>query len=105
MGAEPLKIAVWGLGGHAFKNVLPALQASSNTKLVGVYTRNNDSARRASAENGCHVWNDPETMLSDARVEAVYLATPIGLHHEHGLAVLKSRKHLICEKSLTHSYE
>lgn len=105
MGSKPINIAVWGVGGHAFKNVLPALKASSTTKLVGIYTRNSDSARRASEENNCLAWPDPETMLSDSDVDIVYVATPIGLHHEHGLRVLQSGKHLICEKSLTHSYE
>lgn len=105
MSGRPVNLAVWGLGRHAFKNVLPALKDSSNAKLIGVYTRNRDSAQTACEQNNCRAWPDPQTMLRDAEVDAVYVATPIGLHHEHSLMVLRSRKHLICEKSLTQSYE
>ena len=40
-------------------------------------------------------------MLSSSDVDAVYLATPIGLHFAQGKAVLSAGKHLWCEKSLT----
>lgn len=40
-------------------------------------------------------------MLSDRNVDVVYVATPTGLHAEHGTRVLGARKHLWCEKPLT----
>jgi predicted dehydrogenase len=40
-------------------------------------------------------------MLSDPSADIVYVATPIGLHAEHGKQVLDARKHLWCEKPLT----
>lgn len=106
MGNEPqLNVAVWGLGSHAFKNVLPAIAASEAANLVGVYSREEASRRRASAEYGCTTWPDAAAMLADDLVNAVYLATPIGLHFEQGLSILESGRHLICEKSLTQSHE
>jgi predicted dehydrogenase len=96
-----LNVAVWGLGTHAFKNVLPAVVASGAAKLVGVCSRKEASRRRASQEFGCAAWPDATAMLADDRVNTVYLATPIGLHFEQGLNVLRSGRHLICEKSLT----
>lgn len=103
---EPhLNIAVWGLGAHAFKNVLPAIAASGVTTLIGVYSREEASRRRAGGEYGCDTWPTAEAMLADARVNAVYLATPIGLHYEQGLSVLAAGRHLICEKSLTDAHD
>ena len=102
--SQPLKLAVWGLGAHAFKNVLPAIVASGAAKLVGVCSREEASRRRASSEFGCVSWSDAAAMLADDRVNVVYLATPIGLHFEQGLCVLNSGRHLICEKSLTDSH-
>ena len=99
-----LNVAVWGLGTHAFKNVLPAVVASGAAKLVGVCSREEASRRRASREFGCAAWPDATAMLADDRVNTVYLATPIGLHFEQGLNVLRSGRHLICEKSLTDSH-
>ena len=99
-----LNVAVWGLGTHAFKNVLPAVVASGAAKLVGVCSREEASRRRASREFGCAAWPDATAMLADDRVNTVYLATPVGLHFEQGLNVLRSGRHLICEKSLTDSH-
>jgi predicted dehydrogenase len=102
---QRLNVAVWGLGAHAFKNVLPAIAASVAAKLVGVYSREEASCRRAGAEFSCGWWSDAASMLADDRVNAVYLATPIGLHFEQGMNVLSSGRHLICEKSLTDAYD
>jgi NDP-hexose-3-ketoreductase len=43
-------------------------------------------------------------MLRHPKVDAVYVATPTGLHLEHGLRVLDAGKHLWCEKPMTHSH-
>jgi predicted dehydrogenase len=40
-------------------------------------------------------------MFIDQNVDIIFVATPIGLHFEHGLQVLQAGKHLWCEKPLT----
>jgi NDP-hexose-3-ketoreductase len=40
-------------------------------------------------------------MLADPAVDAVYVATPTGVHDEHIAAALAAGKHVWCEKSLT----
>jgi len=100
-----LNVAVWGLGAHAFKNVLPAIAAAEAATLVGVCSRDELSRRRVVGEYGCTAWPDAAAMLMDARVNTVYLATPVGLHHEQGLSVLAAGRHLICEKSLTEAHD
>jgi predicted dehydrogenase len=102
---KPLGIAVWGLGNHAWKNILPAIVTSTAVKLIGVYTRNITSAKQATDQFGGKVFITPQDMLMDKTVDMVYLATPTGLHFEHGMQVLKANKHLLCEKSLTHCSE
>ncbi len=102
---EPFRIAVWGLGQHAFKNVLPAVNTSAQARLVGVYTRNKQAAEKACQQYCCRTWPDETAMLEDTLVDTVYLATPTGLHYEQALRVLRAGKHLLCEKSLTHSRE
>lgn len=102
---KPINVAVWGLGRHAMRTVLPSLTNSSHAQLAGVYTRNSHRAKLASEAHKCTAWQDEEAMLNDPRVDAVYLATPIGLHYSQGMRVLSSAKHLICEKSLTHCNE
>jgi len=68
--------------------------------LTGVYSRDQDWARDAVAGLDVVVWKSPEDMLS-SDIDAVYLCTPIGVHFEQGLEVLRAGKHLLCEKALT----
>jgi len=101
---RPIRVAVWGLGRHACRNILPALSVCPDTTLVGVTTRNHAVARREIELYGCLFWASPELMLSDERVDAVYVATPTGLHHPHGMEVLKAGKHLWSEKALADTF-
>lgn len=93
-------IAVWGLGRHALKSVLPAIAASKAVRFVGACSRNAAKRDEAARHWGGHSWDAPEAMLRSPDVEIVYVATPTGLHADHGIQVLTAAKHLICEKSL-----
>ncbi len=100
---EKIGIGLWGYGPHARKNIIPALLASPDCQLVGICTTRDDKAADIQAQYDVVVWRNPETMLADARTQAVYVATPIGLHYAHGQQVLAADKHLLCEKSLTNN--
>jgi predicted dehydrogenase len=93
-------IGVWGVGPHAIKSVLPAIEQARDYELVGVCSRNESARAEAARKWGGSSWGSPEQMLRSDRVEIVYVATPTGLHAAQGLQVLQSGKHLICEKSL-----
>ncbi len=97
----PLRIAVWGIGYHAEKNVLPAIESCDAVVLAGVCSRDRSNAQNAADRWGGAVWSDAEAMLASPDVDAVYLCTPIGMHFEHGLSVVGAHKHLLCEKALT----
>jgi dTDP-3,4-didehydro-2,6-dideoxy-alpha-D-glucose 3-reductase len=97
---RPVRVAVWGIGAHARKRILPALLACPSTVLAGITTRDQSVAHDVAATYSCAVWPSPEAMLASGDVDAVYLATPIGLHVAQGKAVLRAGKHLWCEKSL-----
>jgi dTDP-3,4-didehydro-2,6-dideoxy-alpha-D-glucose 3-reductase len=93
-------VAVWGLGLHAIKNILPALRVSPGINLYGVCSRHKGSLSEVSSDLGCRAWSDPSLMLLDSNIDVVYLATPIGVHAVQGMAVLSAGKHLWCEKPL-----
>jgi len=98
-------VAVWGVGNHAQRNTLPALSQCQAVRLVGLTTRNERVRDEQARKWGCKTWATPRDMLGDPDVDVVYLATPVGLHHEHGLLVLQAGRHLWCEKSLTPSLD
>lgn len=97
----PVRVAVWGVGAHTTKRILPALTACSAVELAGVTSRRADVAAAAAAQHGGRVWTEPAAMLADPAVDAVYVATPTGVHAGHIAAALAAGKHVWCEKSLT----
>jgi len=98
-------IAVWGIGNHARRNVLPAVRECKSLNLIGIGSRNEGVRREQSGIYDCQAWDSLEDILTCPDVEVVYLATPIGLHHNEGLKVFSAGKHLWCEKSLTSTLE
>ena len=46
-------------------------------------------------------YGDYESLYNDNDVDAIYVATPHGLHYEQMLDILKHKKHIFCEKSFT----
>lgn len=100
-----LGIAIWGVGQHARRNVVPAINACPGLELRGLCSRDRNSVADLAVQFNCSYWETPDEMLVDPKVEVVYLSTPIGLHFLHGRAVLEHGKHLWCEKPLADSLE
>lgn len=97
---ELLNVAVWGLGAHAIRTVLPAIANSPRVRLVGVHSRNMQVAREQAAIYACEIWSDKQSMLESPAVDVVFLATPTALHFEQSYQILDHAKHLWCEKPL-----
>lgn len=96
---EKLKIGVLGAGGIARRRVLPALAGHSEVEVVAVMdVAGADAiAREFSIPR---YYSDESALLADPQVEAVYIASPVFLHHRHiGLAAEAGRA-IFCEKPL-----
>ena len=100
-----LNIAVWTVGEHARRNILPAINKSESVTLVGMFTRNIDVLNSQSKQYDCHTYNDSGELLSDSNVEAVYISSPNAMHYEQVKQCLLSNKHVIVEKSALTSLE
>ena len=97
---KEVNVAVWGLGGHALKNILPALEGCAGIQIKGVCSRREEVVARARERFHCCGWTNPDAMLADSDVDVVYVSTPTGLHSDHGRLVLLANKHLWCEKPI-----
>lgn len=100
---DKMKMAVWGVGRHARKRILAALKDAESVELIGFCTRDQAVGKQEAARRNCLYYSSSEEMLSDPRIEAVFLCTPTGLHFSQGQSVLQAGKHLWCEKALTTS--
>ena len=95
------KIAVWGLGKHSINNIIPAINCVEELNLLGVYSRNNENVNKCCKKWNCKTWDSISEMLSDPKLDIIYLSTPPGLHYDQGMDILQSNKHLWCEKPVT----
>jgi dTDP-3,4-didehydro-2,6-dideoxy-alpha-D-glucose 3-reductase len=98
-------IAVWGLGNHALNRILPPLSQIKEFNLIGVCSRSEAKVKDCASKWNCHGWLNPNEMLSNTKVDIIYLSSPIGVHFKMALKALKAGKHVWCEKPLTCNYE
>lgn len=97
--AGKIRIGIVGLGaaGWAF---LPAIRGNPAFELAAIAERGTDTRETAAAETGVAVYADLPSMLRDAALDAVYIATPTELHPEHVAAVCAAKKHVLTEKPM-----
>jgi predicted dehydrogenase len=87
---------VIGIGDIAIRRVIPAIQTEPRSRLYGVVTRD----PRKAALYGARIWTSLDEALSDAAVNAVYVATPVFLHAPQTIQSLRAGKHVLCEKPM-----
>ena len=87
---------VIGIGDIATSRVIPAIQAEPRSHLYGLVTRNPAKA----APFNTRVWETLNPALADARIDAVYVGTPVFLHAAQAIQSLRTGKHVICEKPM-----
>lgn len=94
----------WGLigcGDIARKRVAPALRDLESCEFVGVSRERAELAKSFAeefgAQRGYRSWAD---LIADDAIQAVYLATPVGLHAAQAIAAAEAGKHVLCEKPM-----
>lgn len=100
--------AVVGLGGIAQNAVLPAFRHSKRAALAALVSGDRDKARRLARKFGArqvYTYDEYEACLRNPAVDAVYLASPNGLHFAQTLAAAAAGKHVLCEKPMANSVE
>lgn len=105
MMSRPVKIGVVGVGTVSLRGVIPHLvQEDMKDRVVVTALCDPVEARaRAAAERfGIPaVFSDYDEMLRNGDIDAVTIATPIGIHYEQGKAALEAGKHIHFNKTMT----
>jgi predicted dehydrogenase len=103
---EPVR---WGIISGArigLNSVAPAIQQSSNARIVCIGTPRPDESRARSAPvRECaeklgipRIYDNYAAVLADPEVEAVYIPLPNSMHREWTLRAAEAGKHVLCEK-------
>jgi len=96
-----VSVGLLGAGAFAAGTLVPALKASSNTKLVAVCAATGSHAQHAAKKFGfSYCTTDDARLFHDPAINAVVIATRHHLHANQVLAALAERKHVFCEKPL-----
>ncbi|MFM9969534.1 MAG: Gfo/Idh/MocA family protein [Burkholderiales bacterium] len=98
--------ALLGTGRHAVRNVLPEMKKAAGTRLVAVVSRDRARAEAFAKEHGFERgYGSLAEALRDPDVQALYHATPDGLHARDAIEGAKAGRHSLIEKPLALNLE
>lgn len=104
-----LKIGVIGCGGIANQKHFPALKNNADlNEIVAFCDVIGERAEKAAAEfgaEGAKVYTDYRELLANPDVEVVHICTPNVSHSEIAIAAFAAKKHVYCEKPMSHNTE
>lgn len=99
---DSVRIGVVGAGAISQLAHLPVLAKMRGAQLVAVCDNDRPKARSLADRFAVpDVFTDIEDMLELDDLDAVVVATPNHLHEPHVLAVLASKRHVLCERPLS----
>lgn len=97
----------WGILGAARINqkLLPAIVEANNSRLVAIASRRPGAAAETLAqyapqEQGVATYDDPQQLLDNPEIQAVYLPMANEEHAEWALRAIEHGKHVLCEKPM-----
>ena len=94
-----VRLALVGCG-RISRTHFDAIRDVEDLELVAVCDIVEERARDAGAYNAVPWFTSYAKMLAGVDCDAVTIATPSGLHPEHGILAARARKHVICEKPM-----
>ena len=99
-----LRVAIMGLGSYGTR-VAEAMTACKKAKLVGLISGTPSKivawrAKYGIPEKNCYNYETFDRIKDNPDIDAVYVITPNGLHHDEVIRVAKAGKHVICEKPM-----
>ncbi|PLX10901.1 MAG: hypothetical protein C0598_09480 [Marinilabiliales bacterium] len=95
-----MKFCVIGCGNISMKYFIQALITSKNSDVVVCVDRTEKKKQLIYEQFGLPLLTDFSEALEKHNFDAVYIATPTGLHKDMALMAASNGKHILCEKSL-----
>jgi len=98
---QTIRWGIVGCGDVAEHKSGPALYQTPGSELVAVMRRDQAKAADFARRHGATRWySDIESLLADPEVNAVYVASPHGLHLTHVTQAAQAGKIVLCEKPM-----
>ncbi len=95
-----LSWGVLGASGIALKAVVPAIQASTNGRVVALASRRRQPDELTKSLGIDRVHESYDELLADSEVRAVYIPLPNSMHKEWVIRAAEAGKAILCEKPM-----
>lgn len=99
----------WGLIGAstiAKEWMIDAINAQSDSHVVGVMSRSQERAEHYASENNIpNAYDNLDDLLSHPDIDVVYISTTNDRHFDETLVAAQAGKHILCEKPLALTLE
>jgi len=87
--------------GRVHRWMAPAIKAAEDTRLVAVLSRDRAKAAAFAEKQGIpEAYDSLDDLLGHPEVDAVYIASPNGLHARQTIMAAEAGKHVLCEKPM-----
>jgi dTDP-3,4-didehydro-2,6-dideoxy-alpha-D-glucose 3-reductase len=100
-----VNLGILGCSNVARKNSIPAFLQLKNADVKWIASRDKEKAKEWAREFSIPSFGTYDELVNSSEIDAVYISLPTGLHEEWAIKAANVGKHVICEKSLAHSYE
>lgn len=100
---KKLNIGILGCANIAKKYAIRAFQALETVDKIFIASREKSKSEKWATDFHIRAKDSYNSLIEDSGIDAVYIPLPIGLHEEWALRAVRSRKHVLCEKSLSHT--
>ena len=100
-----IKIGIIGCSTIAKNSTIPAITKSKNCKIEFIGSRSVEKAEKWAIDLDCKKFGTYKDVLDDSEIDVVYISTPVGNHEEWVVKAANAKKHILCEKSSTDSFD
>lgn len=101
---QPIRWGFLGCGKVVRKKSGEAFRCVPNSTIHAIMRRDPAAAEEAARHFGAPLWCSTKESLLSSDIDAVYIATPPGLHYEQAMACLAAGKPVYVEKPFARNY-
>ncbi len=99
-----VRVGILGVSQIAERYGIPALKSLTSVELVAIASRNEEKGKAAAERHGLEA-ETYDSLIARDDVHVIYSPLPVGLQEEWVVKAVAAGKHVICEKSITDSFE